>query len=207
VKKWFLSGELLLVKSNEGCLAGLLYHPESGDIIHCRLIAYTEGLAAQAAFYHLIRTAKENGYTKIDYGVAPPFMNDGLFFYKKSLGMEINPITDSVLAVKICNFKRPVQNFLINNPFIFTDFKNMIGLAMLSKHIEEANLSSFSHKHYVRGLHKLLLLYPKKYREKLGTLPSQGVSEMKLAAVDMLIQLMTAVDYELGIFSFEHPMV
>lgn len=202
VEKWFLSGELLLVKSAGGCFAGLLYHPEPGGIIHCRLIAYTEGLAAQAAFYHLIRTAKDAGYKKIDYGVAPPLMSDGLFFYKKSLGMEIDPIMDSVLAIQICNFGKPVQDFLISNPFVFTDFKSMIGMAALSTSVDKVNLSSFCHKHYVQGLHKLILLYPKEYKKRLEALASQDIPDMKLSPINTLMQLTSAANYEMGILKF-----
>lgn len=202
VKKWFLSGELLLVKSNNEYLAGLLYHPEPSGVIHCRLIAYTEGLAAQAALYRLIQKAKQDGYTRIDYGVAPPLMSDGLFFYKKSLGMEIDPVMDAVLAVAICNFEKPVQNFLISNPLVFTDFKDMIGLVTLPRS-SDVNLSSLCHKYYARGLHKILFLYPEEYTEKFQALSSKAVSEIKLGALDSMVQLARTMNYEIGIFGFQ----
>ena len=207
MEKWFLSGELLLVKSNDKCLAGLLYHREHESTIHCRSIAYTEGLAAQAGLYRLIRTAKEDGYTRIDYGVAPPFMSDGLFFYKRSLGMEIGITGDDFLAVRLCNFEKPVQNFLINNPFVFTDFMSMIGLVTIDRSMkvaDEVSLSSLCHNYHTRGLHKLLILYPQEYKEKFGALSSKDIHEMQLGALVSLTQLTHAANYELGILIFQH---
>lgn len=203
VKNWFLNGELLLVKSNDECLAGLLYHPEPQGTIHCRLIAYTEGLAAQAALYRLIQKAKEDGYTRLDYGVAPPLMSDGLFFYKKSLGMEIDPVMDSFLAIKICNFKKPVQDFLVNNPFVFTDSKDMIGLVTLPRSESKYTLSSLCHKYRIRGLHKLLFLYPEEHSKTCQVPSPKAGSKINLKALDSMLELARTTNYEMSVFDLQ----
>jgi hypothetical protein len=179
-----------------------VYNPEPNGVLHCRLIAYTEGLGAQAAFYYLIQKANQEGYERLNYGAAPPLMNDGLFFYKKSLGMGIDQKLDSVLAVKICKFEKPVQEFLINNPLIFTDFENTLGLVTLSKS-EKVNLSSLCQKYYLRGLQKLMLLYPEGYAERFPVLPSKSFHESKLCGLASLMRLARTMSYETGFIDFD----
>jgi hypothetical protein len=206
MEKWFLRGELLLVKLDGACLAGLLHHPESKDIVHCRVIAYSEGLAAQAAFYYLIQTAKKDGYKILNYGAASPFMTDGLFFYKKSLGMEIDYVDfSSVFGVKVCNFEDSAQDFLASNPFIFADSGSMTGLVTLLKPIEEANLPSICHDHYLRGLDQLMLLYPRTGKTRSEVFSSHSSVETMTAGVDSFIKLIRLANYEMGILDFKAP--
>jgi hypothetical protein len=204
MKKWFLRGELLLVRQNDAYLAGLLYHPERGDTVHCRVIAYTEGLAAQAALYHLIQTSKRDGYTTLNYGPASPFMNDGLFFYKKSLGMRTGVGNfDSFFGVKICSFERSTRDFLVSNPFIFSTSKGMMGLVTLLKPLEEVNLSSVCHNHYVRGLNKLMIVYPQMEKDK-PRFSSPTVSLKSITGgIDSFMKLVRSANYEIGFSDLE----
>ena len=204
VEKWFLRGELLLIRQNDDYVAGLLYHPERNDTVHCRMIAYSEGLAGQAALYHLIKTAKKDGYTTLNYGPASPFMNDGLFFYKKSLGMRTD-VRDfgSFFGIEICNFEKPARDFLASNPFVFSDFKDMIGLVTLLQPLEEVNLSSVRHNHYVRGLNKLMIIYPRTEKAEHEGFSSRGALKTITGGIDSFMKLLRSVHYEIDFFDFE----
>jgi hypothetical protein len=203
MEKWFLRGELLLVRQNDAYLAGLLYHPEHGDTVHCRVIAYSEGLAAQAALYRLIQTAKKDGYTTLNYGPASPFMNDGLFFYKKSLGMQTDVRDfDSFFGVKICNFEKPARDFLASTPFIFSAFKDVIGLVTLLKPLEEANLSSVCHDHYVQGLNKLMIVSPRIEKDEQGSSPNVSLKAIT-SGIDSFMKLVHSANYKIGFFDLE----
>jgi hypothetical protein len=200
-KEWFLKGELLFVKSNEEYLSGLLYHPENKSV-HCRLISYTEGMAGQAALYYLIQRSKEKGYTKINYGETSPFMSDGLFLYKRSWGMKIKPKLKGspVLAIKLCNFEEAVQNFLASNPFIFTDFKGLIGLTLQnSDHID---INSVYRKFYTPGLQKLIILYPRKKRNTLHLSTFKTCPLPTLSPIDFLVKLVSKMDFDACLIDF-----
>lgn len=201
VKEWLQKGELLFVKSNGTHLSGLLYNPENGTM-HCRLIAYSEGMAGQAALFHLIKTAKKKGYTKVNYGETSPFINDGLFFYKKSWGMEMKPKIKNykVLGVKFCNFEKAVQGFLIDNPFIFTDFENLTGLVHLSS--GDINPHSLHHKYYTPGMHKLMILYPEKCKDAYQILAPQSCPMPILSAVYSMTELAAKAGFSACMFDF-----
>jgi len=203
-EKWFLRGELLLIKLDDAYLAGLLYHPETNNTVHCRMIAYNEGLAGQAALYHLIQTAKRDGYTSINYGAASPFMSDGLFFYKKSLGMVIEfKDSTSIFGLKISNFEEPVREFLVNNPCVLTDSERMIALVILPRPVDEVNVSSICHDNYVRGLSRLFIAYPCEVNKHIGGLLPEASPQKLMGGLDSFISLIRSANYEIGFFDFE----
>lgn len=199
--EWLQKGELLFVKTSDTYLAGLLYHPEDGTS-HCRLIAYSEGAAGQAALFHLIQMAKEKGHVRINYGETSPFLNDGLFFYKKSWGMEMKPKIKNykVLALRLGNFGEAVQDFLIDNPFIFTDFESLIGLVFLDSC--NSNPDSLYSRYYTPGLHKLMILHPEKDNDAYQAMAGESCSTPKLNALDMIRQLAHEAGFETRMFDF-----
>lgn len=200
-KEWFQKGELLLVKSDDKYVSGLLYHPENASM-HCRMIAYTEGIAGQAALYHSIQNLKEKGYARINYGDTSPFMSDGLFFYKKSWGMEMKPrLKDCMIfGIKFCNFEETVQDFLRNNPFIFTDRGSLISLILSDSN--DVDPASLCRKYYSPGLHKLMAFRPEKNRDTNRMLaPLDGSSPM-LGAVNLITKLASKRDFATCMFDF-----
>lgn len=182
----FSNGGLLLVKSNGKYVSGILYYIVNGTI-HSALLAYKNGIDGQAALYFLIQWAKKNKCTKIDYGTTPPFMNDGLYLYKRSWGMKINANPKRMIAIKFCNFEKAVQDFLYANPFVFTDFKVLSGLILLDK--KDADPRSLYHKYCIPGLNNLLVFYPTKSGNTCQIPISEDTSASVCDAINSLVKL------------------
>jgi len=161
-KRLFRGGGLLLVKLNGEYVSGLVYTLHN-DEVYVPILAVNETCdhlkkgAGYAALYFLILFAKGEGYKKLDYGSWYPFLKDGLFLYKKAWGMSIRSKTwrdEKIYAIKFCNFNEGARDFLLDNPFIFTDAENLRGLVLLDSDIEDL------HKIYVSGLTGLIVLCP-----------------------------------------------
>lgn len=196
-KEWFLNGELTFVKLGDTYLSGILHHPDNGSM-HCRLVAYEDGMACQAALYSVFKKAKQEGCTEVNYGETPPFMRDGLFLYKRSWGMKTKAKLDTSYAIKFCNFEKAVQDFLIDNPFIFTDFKSLVGLVLLSSN--DVDFNSLYRKYYTPGIHKLVAIYPAIDKKAHDISASEDRAARGLGALDSLIELASEKKFEKRIF-------
>ena len=94
-KDLFLKGELLLVKSGETLVSGNLLVPHENEL-HSPVVGVNNidkqlTLGSYAAYYFSIVVGVERGFARMDFGEAPPFMLDGLFQFKKDLGMWVRP--------------------------------------------------------------------------------------------------------------------
>lgn len=69
--------------------------------------------AVSALYLFTLRWAKEHGYRTIDFGHARPFLDDGLFYYKRRWGMHVvpSPRKPRTLFVRECDEPR-VRAFL-----------------------------------------------------------------------------------------------
>ena len=160
-EKLFRSGGLLLVKLNGKYVSGAI-HVIRGKTIYIPILAvrevdeYLAKGASHAPLYFLILWAKQHGFEKIDYGSCNPFLKDGLFLYKKAWGMKIRPVNGQdakVFAIKFCNFRKATREFLVDNPFIFTDSENLKGLV-----ISDSNAEDLYRTYHVPGLSDLFVL-------------------------------------------------
>lgn len=101
----FRKGGLLLVKLNGKYVSGILF-ATSGDTVSACCLGIYEGekqlldeCSGQAALYFLIKWSKLQGFKELNYGVCKPFMNDGLFVYKKSWGMNVESCRNPRIVV------------------------------------------------------------------------------------------------------------
>jgi hypothetical protein len=162
-ERLFRKGGLLLAKLNGEYVSGAIFVIH-GKTVYIPILSvkevdkYLAKGASHAALYFLILWAKQHGYKWVDYGSCSPFLKDGLFLYKKSWGMQIRPIEGldaKIFAIKFCNFKKAVREFILKNPFIFIDSSKLKGLVMLNSTPEDL------HRIYiVSGLSGLIVLCP-----------------------------------------------
>lgn len=195
----FSRGGLVLVKLKNRNVAGILFHFVN-ETLHCALMAYDDGLAGQAALYFLIKWAKEKGHKEIHYGTTPPFLNDGLYLYKRSWGMKVNNNPKRMLAIRFNNFEKAVQDFLFNNPFIFRQSTSLIGLILLNTN--NVNLGILHRKYYTRGLNKLLILHPAGDARKNKVLNAGDSHVPVLEPVTSLIKLVSQKNFNIRLIDF-----
>jgi hypothetical protein len=137
-KRLFSKGELMLIKQDQKYVAGVLLVPH-GKELYQPLIAVKNTdkqitLGSYAATYYTIVSGMQKRYTRVDFGDAPAFIQDGLFQYKKEWGMRIRPAKEyyaKVCGIRFSNMGEGVKDFLSANPFIFMDGKNLRGLMLL----------------------------------------------------------------------------
>lgn len=71
------------------------------------------------SYYYLICIAKKNNCQLIDFGTAPPFLNDGLYVYKKKWGMKViesSPFFSDIFAIKIPKDSSMIKQFIATQP-------------------------------------------------------------------------------------------
>jgi hypothetical protein len=82
------------------------------------------GLGASSYFLS-IKWAKEHGFNFVDYGGTKPFLQDGIFRYKKKWGSNVDTPDKLyfylMFALKICKKNNCTNSFLRENPFYYLD--------------------------------------------------------------------------------------
>jgi hypothetical protein len=138
-KRLFSKGYLMLVNQDQKHVAGVLLVPH-GTELYQPLIAVKSTnkqitLGSYAATYYTIVLGMQKGYTNVDFGDAPAFMQNGLFQYKKEWGMRIRPAMGhyaKVCGIRFSKMSEAVKDFLSANPFIFMDGNKLRGLVLVA---------------------------------------------------------------------------
>lgn len=113
--------ELLIIKLGNDAIFGGMFLREK-NMLKTHYAALMDGKfdhlhngIMAISYYFLIEIAKKYHCRSIDFGTAPPFLNDGLYMYKNKWGMKISktsPSFSDVFAVKI-NKNDPVSKKML----------------------------------------------------------------------------------------------
>lgn len=163
-------GELLLVKRGGEYVAGQLIYKTSPVPIVSYLgvkdgnFDLVKQGAVFALYYYTILWAKEKGYTKLDFGHCRPFLNDGVFLFKRRLGMKIqrSPRYHRMLYLSINRFNPSLEQFFANNPLVHEDQGVLKGLLFVQKDdpsIKEV-VEASNRKHSIPGLAGFTVVLP-----------------------------------------------
>jgi hypothetical protein len=138
LKELFLKGELLLIKSGEECISANLIVPHGNElwepILAVKDVDKQFTLGSYAVYYFSILVGIQREFARMDFGETPPFMKDGLFQFKRGLGMWVRPAKGSstqVFGLRFSNVSETVRRFLFDNPFVFLDDGGLNGLVFL----------------------------------------------------------------------------
>jgi hypothetical protein len=148
-RELFLKGELLLVKSGQEYVSGDILVPHENEL-HSPVLGVRDvdkhlTLGSYAAYYFVIVIGVQRGYGRIDFGEALPFMQDGLFQFKRDLGMWVRPALGSdaqVFGVRLSGVGESVIRFLSFCPFVFMDGANLSGLVFLES-VDDSSVRPF----------------------------------------------------------------
>lgn len=158
-------GTLGFIKKDNETIGGCLLLCEGKKGIIWRLgikdgnMDYIKEGAMQALFYFALGWFGKRGYNKVDFGSCRPFLNDGVFRYKKkwSSAFSYKKWAEKVFLIRPLDNTRSLREFLINNPFVFIK-NNKLNAAIF---INETNTLSGENPpkkqklYYFRGLTKL----------------------------------------------------
>ncbi len=122
----FQRGWLFLIERDGACVSGGLWTSQQGvvylevlGVLNSDMQLMREG--AQAAVYHaLIKWSNQMGYRAVNFGTCLPYLEGGLFQYKRKWGSTVGvPPGDNMrFWIKFCHNTPAVLRFLQDNPCI-----------------------------------------------------------------------------------------
>lgn len=135
IKHYFERGcKILFIKQNDEYLFGGLFlkkkdkvYTSYAGVMEGKFDCIQQGVIA-GSYYHLIQHSKKIGANLIDFGSCRPFVNDGVFSYKRKWGTKIEKTgieNTEIYSFKALNDKKGIKAFLKNNPFVTLE-KNQI---------------------------------------------------------------------------------
>lgn len=165
------------------CRKGSLYKSLLiGQKIH--LDASLEKGIGTIAYYLQIMHALEQGYSKLDFGLSRPLLNNGVFCFKKKWGSSISCGTlNQGLWVGVGNNSVAAREFLSRNPFAWLDNKGQWhGLFVLSSQdkCSQDYLATIKKKYAVPGFKSVYVISPEGFDEHVqqpiigGPIPAIG---------------------------------
>lgn len=202
LKSLLENGQLLLVKKRNEYLAGSLLLERKNCLFSHSMgvrdgnLKYVEDGVQTASYYFTIFWAKKKGYGLIDFGYCRPYLQDGVFIYKKRWGMTLKNHNRSmglgIFALKINRFNTSVRNFLSNNPFVFIDGDKVKGLALAEQNhpLTSQDLKFLMRIHYIKGLDSLVVSSPHGFTQEARELAkAQFPDSLSLSDSDEAILL------------------
>jgi len=167
LKRAFERGQFLLVKRDDNHLAGtIIYLHKERPWVHSvgikeGSIEYLRQGVLAASYYFAIVWAKEKGYELIDFGHCRPFLNDGVFRFKKTWGMGIerSKRNRAIFGMKVSNLNHGVRSFLSKNPFIFINRDRLRGYFLSDQDhpLMDQEIQSLFKTLYISGLDCLII--------------------------------------------------
>lgn len=126
--------EVLFVKKGEDRVAGVVLYRQGKGVLFRFMGVRTpsqellQAGVVQGLYLFLYNYVKEQGFAPICFGGTRPFFKDGVLAFKKKWGLRLTGCSDK----NMCLFRRHntlgVKGFLINNPFIALEGKDLVGM-------------------------------------------------------------------------------
>jgi len=158
------SGGIIFVTLESKPIAGILFRQTGktlqalsfGALLDDQSMNQAHNLAGLASLFFLIKWAHESGFKNLNYGVSMPFLNEGIFTYKKEWGMNVNDQREgSVCALKLNYVTSSTLSFLAQNPFIIIDKRKLKGIVFIDHKLEKSEFQQIMKKHYLPNLDSL----------------------------------------------------
>ena len=164
-KKRGLFTDLLLVKENEECIAGILIRCRK-DKAKLSTLGVKDGNpdyvghgAIGAVFYFAIQYLADKGCARIDLGGSRSFLKDGVLRYKRKWRQRISSKKGPAFLVKVLSQTEGLRGFLLNNPFAYQDTTGLRGAVFVDgdKSLAKRDFADIYKRFYVEGLSKLVI--------------------------------------------------
>lgn len=117
-----------------------------------------------ALYYFSILWAREQGYRCMDFGHCRPFLDDGLFLYKKRWGMRIDksPRIKTLVGIRALSHRLALRNIARRMDCVFLHDGRLKALACIGhdQPVGEREMRERFRKRYIEGLDRLFLVAP-----------------------------------------------
>jgi len=170
MKLFFESGLLLLVKKQDEVVSGSVIMT-GGHNAKAMIIGVSDGSEAHvkqgalaACYYFTVLWAREQGYRSVDFGECRPFLDDGLFYFKKSWGMSLEsyPHRRNGFGLQVGIPTPAALDFLAANPFIVQGRRGLEGRILAGRDhvLTAAELDGLLRAYLVAGLERVVIVSP-----------------------------------------------
>jgi len=191
----FQSGELLRVIKDGMPIAGMFIRYSHGGAKHW-VLGVRDGnrefvrQGAIGALYHLsFQYLRDKGFTEVGFGNSAPFFNDGVFRYKKKLGMRLIGAFDARFLLAVPNKSKAAEAFLQANPFIFERDGALCGVIFADARdpsLDEERLKQVYRDFYLEGMSRLLVV-PVGSPAQVVRVPPELADKMSVCAAAELL--------------------
>jgi len=175
IKVLFEKGSLFIVQDKDRVVSGFIplisgstaFFTYAGVEIKDN---YLTKAAGSALYYFFIDWSKKQGFKLLKFGGVRPFLDDGLFDYKKKWGMSVKIYENmyGVFGLKILNKEsKAVYDFLINNPFIYIEGNELNGMVFTKDKLDTEVIQQIWKAYYIPGLIKITIVTTQKIDEKV----------------------------------------
>ncbi len=206
------NGGIIFVKKNEKPLAGILFNIQ-GRSLHAWNSGVYEGnqqfikeLAGEAALLFLIQWARNQGVESLDYGVSLPFLQEGIFTYKKEWGMSVNEQRDnSFCALRVNPESQCSLTFLQQNPFIVVYRDELKGVVFIDHRTTRVELQEIHSRYYFPNLHSLIVIsYYKPHAETMGAIEPEPekLAGSLLDPLQKICKTLQEKGFQIDVFEF-----
>jgi hypothetical protein len=173
-KKILKKGELIFVKRDDQYVAAVICYLKNNSYFwHSIGILdgnedFVKDGALYALYYFSILRAKDKKAKMFDFGVARPFLSDGVLSHKKKwgAGLFLDRKIERVVYLKIHNAKRPAKVFA-EQPFICIEKDKFKAVAFLNHggSLDHFDIQAFIKKYSVPGITSFIVNNPEVEKE------------------------------------------
>jgi hypothetical protein len=174
----FENGRLVFITHNNKKILGLLIYDTNKNTSELNYVGMLDGKddflkknINIACNLFSILWAKQYDIKHLDFGVCWSFLNDGILQHNRQWGITIDKYKShclkgkyrEVLGIKLCNYNKGVQSFLVNNPFICLDkglLKSMVFVDNNRK-VTPQEIKRFKKIYLIPKIAKLIIISPK----------------------------------------------
>lgn len=167
IKSLFIKdkGVLLLVKKDKEYIAGvvLVTYGKVASPIYMGIrtdIDFLSDDVGSTIYYFSIIWAIKNGYELMRFGDVRPFLNDGLFQYKRKWGMRLtkNIYRYGVVGLRAYNLNsKAVISFFKSNPFIYISKNKQKGFLYFNEKLLAQDIQNIINKSTLEGLEEIII--------------------------------------------------
>jgi hypothetical protein len=164
VRKEFRKGGLILLKDTATgqYIAGSVVNLQNNTLTAVKLgvldgdPALLQKRAVSALYISYFKFMEKNNIRQFHLGASRPFLNDGVLIYKAKWGtiIDFDKRRGNILILRICRPSKHMDSFLLNNPFISLEGKELIGNIFVTED-NKSSEDDLTKDYQFKGLSKL----------------------------------------------------
>ena len=176
IRSIFEDGKLIFIKDKDEYIAGSLINTN-----HVKKTIFMMGMGilpdpeliiknvGSALVYYSIIWAKENGFSKMEWGATPPFFNNGIFKFKKKWGSKIKKsiYIPRIYGIKLISKKKQLLDFVTDNPIVYLEDNKFKGLVFLKDTITCEQVEQILKHYFITGMTQLSIVFISKLDENV----------------------------------------